>query len=208
MYKIFYESKALILPNIDENDVFLSDDGQNGLLDKVNRYKQIILGWLDNDGSDVVSDEVDDPRALSRSLNEIFAMAPAAGGVVCYGNSFVAILRNGVPDLPKGHIEKGELPDEAALREVEEETGISCDGKIQSLPTTFHCYRLNGKWMLKQTYWYVMQPKKSLSFVPQKEEGITEVLTVDSSNIDAFIQKTYRSISEILGPNLRNIVTK
>jgi len=208
MYKIFYESKALILPNINENDVFLSGDGQQDLFDKVKRYSQIILGWLDNDGSDVVLDEIDDPLALSRSLNEIFVMAPAAGGVVCHGKAFVAIIRNGVPDLPKGHIEKGESPAEAALREVEEETGISCEGEVQPLPATFHCYRLNGKWMLKQTHWYVLQPKKSLSFVPQKEEGITEVLTIDSGSVDAFIKKTYRSISENLGPNLRNIVTK
>ena len=39
-------------------------------------------------------------------------------------NSIVAIERNGKVDLPKGHIEKNEQDDIAAMREVEEETGL------------------------------------------------------------------------------------
>ena len=37
---------------------------------------------------------------------------------------FLIIKRNGVWDLPKGKLEKGEDFETAALREVEEETGL------------------------------------------------------------------------------------
>ncbi len=208
MYKIFYESKALILPNINEKILFSIAEGLTDKLNLSEKFTEIILGWLNNNGLDVVSEEIDDEYALFDSLKSVFSFAPAAGGVVCRDGTFVAILRNGIPDLPKGHIEKGESPSEAALREVEEETGISCKGDISPLPTTWHCYQLKGQWVLKQTFWFAMQPIDTLSLVPQKEEGITEVLTVGEDKIDCFIKETYRSIREILGLSLRNIITK
>src|SRR5687767_11066935 len=54
----------------------------------------------------------------------------SSGGVVyrqaASGYEFVAVqrARHGDWSLPKGHIEKGESKEEAALREVQEETGI------------------------------------------------------------------------------------
>jgi len=61
------------------------------------------------------------PRALERS----------AGGVVVRGSELVAIVPtrraadgSKVLALPKGHIDSGETPIEAAQREVREETGI------------------------------------------------------------------------------------
>lgn len=56
----------------------------------------------------------------------------SAGGVVFNNKNQVLLVRNYKPDkdvnywgFPKGHIEKGESGKEAALREVEEETGVS-----------------------------------------------------------------------------------
>ena len=117
-------------------------------------------------------------------------------------------MRNGTPDLPKGHIEKGESPSVAALREVEEETGIKCEISDPELPSTWHCYQLNGVWVMKQTFWYAMKPVEEIVFLPQREEGITEVLMVDEGGINPFLDKTYRSISEILGPCLHYFVAK
>ena len=52
----------------------------------------------------------------------------SAGGIVLNSRGEVALVRNdlGIPwwGFPKGHIDEGEKPLEAARREIEEETGI------------------------------------------------------------------------------------
>ena len=57
----------------------------------------------------------------------------SAGGVVYRrsgGRAEVALISVGEParwQLPKGLVGRGETPLEAALREVEEETGLACE---------------------------------------------------------------------------------
>ena len=208
MYKIFFEHRALCFINIDERDVFSSDLEQSSDSERHAEYVGYILKWLNDSDKDYANDTFTDACALSSAIRSVFRLAPAAGGVVVCGKSFVSIVRNGVPDLPKGHIENGESPSEAALREVKEETGIDCVMAGDELPNTWHCYRLNGEWVLKRTYWYHMKPSGEVVLTPQQEEGITEVLTVDGVGVDSFLCKTYRSISEIIGPCLRGFVAK
>lgn len=207
MYKIFFENRALFFINVNENDVFSSNAQKIVDAEKQKQYTEIIINWLNNNEIDTIIKDALDADILTCALKSIFKMAPAAGGVVCQDVSFVSIVRNGVPDLPKGHIEKGETPSVAALREVEEETGIECE-IMAELPSTWHCYKLNGQWVLKQTFWYQMKPVQDIVFTPQQEEGITEVVMVGKEGVDAFLSKTYRSISEIIGPNLRYFVAK
>ena len=207
MYKIFFENRALIFIKIDEKNIFSSDAPKTADDGTQKKYVDIILNWLNNSDIDLSVEDVDDAEALSCALKSIFRLAPAAGGVVCHEKKFVAIMRNGVPDLPKGHIEKGETPSFAALREVKEETGVN--GVLDNeLPSTWHCYQLGGEWVLKHTFWYLMNPEHETAFAPQQEEGITEVIMVGEDKIDDFLSKTYRSISEILGPCLRYFVAK
>lgn len=105
----------------------------------------------------------------------------AAGGVVQAGDGRVLmILRNGVWDLPKGKIESGESVEEAAIREVEEETGLRGLSIRQSLGTTKHSYILNGKLIEKTTWWFLMSldtdlDPEALFLSPQIEEGITHI---------------------------------
>ncbi|MCQ2305941.1 MAG: NUDIX domain-containing protein [Bacteroidales bacterium] len=115
-------------------------------------------------------------------------------------NQFVAIERNGIPDLPKGHVEKGETPEMAALREVEEETGIT-DLKITGvLPDTWHCYLLNGNWTIKKTSWYVMTTSSGMKNIPQTEEGISKVylININSEMFDEFLEKTFSSLRDVV----------
>lgn len=82
----------------------------------------------------------------------------SAGGVVWYGDK-VLILRNFRNEyiFPKGHIEKGETVEQAALREVAEEAGLQA--QIQAtLPDTAYKYRLpDGSWQRKRVSWFVMR---------------------------------------------------
>ncbi|MCA9265342.1 MAG: NUDIX domain-containing protein [Planctomycetales bacterium] len=61
-------------------------------------------------------------------------------------------------DLPKGHVDEGETEEECALRELEEETGISADDV--ELDTGF-----------RFTTTYVVRPKKKL-FEPHEKTTV------------------------------------
>ena len=208
MYKVFHENKALIFPKIDSDALDF-----DATLQESDRYDAELLceffpEWLDDrDPGDTFIHEVSQ-NAVAAALKETFRMAPAAGGIVAKDGKFVGIVRHDIPDLPKGHIEKGENPEQAALREVEEETGIGKLQIVKALPSTWHCYQVGEEWRLKRTYWYLMESTEAVQAKPQTEEGISEIKLIGNEDIDTFLKNTFRSISEILGKDLCQIVTK
>lgn len=124
------------------------------------------------------------PLWFMRMLKRRMRYVRAAGGVVMASDgSLLAIVRNGRYDLPKGKVEPGETLLQAALREVEEETGLKVgivervgDGAQAQTPPivkTYHIYNLYGGWHLKQTTWFAMRVDGRPDVVPQQEEGIT-----------------------------------
>ena len=208
MYKIFHENKALIFPKIEGNALKfdatpLESDRYNAEL-----LCEFLPEWLDDhDPGDTFIHEVGE-NAVALALKETFKMAPAAGGIVVTNGKFVSIVRHGIPDLPKGHIEQGETPEVAAIREVEEETGIANLKIVKTLPSTWHCYLEHGQWTLKRTYWYLMSTAETIQATPQTEEGITEIKLIGNEEVENFLKNTFRSISEILAQELRQVATK
>ena len=45
-------------------------------------------------------------------------------------------------DLPKGHLEKGETEEQAAIREVEEESGLNAGGALGSFESVYRFFFL------------------------------------------------------------------
>ena len=133
-----------------------------------------------------------------------FKEIPAAGGLVQNNEGhFLFIRRLGVWDLPKGKIEKKETSENAALREVEEECGLSGVKIIKPLDSTFHIYKspylpVTGNLVLKETRWYLMNYSGSATPVPQTEEDIEEVRWVTLSELDNVMANTYSSLRELL----------
>ena len=208
MYKIFQENKALVFPKIEGDSLKFDATFQESDRYDAELLCDFIPEWLeDHDPGDTFIHEVGE-NAVALALKETFRMAPAAGGIVVKDGKFVSIVRKGIPDLPKGHIEKGETPEVAALREVEEETGIDNLKIVKALPSTWHCYFEHEAWSLKCTYWYVMSTTETIQPKPQTEEGITEIKLIGNEDIEDFLKNTFRNISEILGKELHQIVTK
>lgn len=86
----------------------------------------------------------------------------AAGGVVERNGKIllvkVANLQGEVVwTFPKGHLEKKETPLEAALREVEEETGWKCRS-VGPLALVRYRFNRNGRPVAKKVRWYRMEP--------------------------------------------------
>ena len=77
--------------------------------------------------------------------------------------------------LPKGHIEGGETPEQAALREVEEETGLCELSMVAQLPTIDWYFRDRGKLVHKFCHFFLLRCTAG-DAVPQLDEGITECI--------------------------------
>lgn len=193
MYRLFCNNKTLVCRNFFEQslDADINDSVYSTQVfeNTFNRLKK----WLDESDENLEINDVDND-ILAAVIKKIFRFAPAAGGLVLINNGIAAIERNGIPDLPKGHIEKNESPDEAALREVREETALSNLSIIKQLPSTFHCYLLNSQWTLKKTSWFLMKSEDEFRPKPQEEEGILKVYLLNKDNVNEFLQKTYSSI--------------
>ena len=205
MYRLFCNNKTLECINFFEHCLDVETDESIFSTQVFENTLDKIRNWLDNDDRNLVIDDVDND-IIAAAIKKIFRFAPAAGGLVAIGNSLVAIERNGTPDLPKGHIEKGESPDTAALREVCEETAISNLTILKQLPSTFHCYLLNNQWTLKQTSWFLMKTDNIFEPTPQTEEGITKVYLLDKNNVKEFLEKTFISLRITLGDDILKIV--
>ena len=201
MYRLFCNNRMLSANNFCENLLSVDNKCVKNCDDLVSK----IIGWLGDESLENLDLGDVDGKNLAFAIKKIFRQAPAAGGVVIIDNQFVAIERNGIPDLPKGHIEKGESPEVAALREVEEETGIKDLEIIKELPATWHCYLLDNQWTIKKTSWFLMRTTSGMKNIPQIEEGISKVYLVDKDHVKDFEEKTFASLKTLV-PEILSIL--
>lgn len=134
-----------------------------------------------------------------QNFNANYKLIEAAGGLVQNQSSeWLFIHRNGMWDLPKGKLEPNESVEECAVREVAEECGIEEPTIEKPLTPTYHTYELNGKRILKKTYWYLMKSSDTSELVPQTEEGITEVKWVSAEKAKLLAASSFGSIREVI----------
>ena len=127
-----------------------------------------------------------------------YMLIEAAGGLVYNNkNQLLMIFRNGKWDLPKGKLEVGENIEQCAMREVEEECGVSGLIITQQLQETYHTYEINGQKILKRTYWFEMKSSFKGNLVPQTKEGITAVVWVDEQDIAEKLENSFGNIIEL-----------
>jgi 8-oxo-dGTP pyrophosphatase MutT (NUDIX family) len=201
MYKVFINETPLILiktegvlPEWKNNDKILIArylgkvkflHNYIDLLEKSKQYEAVI----------VCSDDL---PVLWKDFKRIYKRIKAAGGVVFNkNNDILAIYRRQSWDLPKGKIDKGETPEQAAVREVREETGLNDVVLKEHIVDTYHTYWQDGKRILKRTYWYKMLTGET-KLTPQLAEDIEVAEWVDK---DIFLKnkpKIYNSIKMVL----------
>ena len=137
-------------------------------------------------------------RSLSDYLVEKYIIVKAAGGIVRNDDGRRLLMRrNDRWDLPKGKVEEGETLAQAALRETEEETGLTSLTLGALRLKTYHIYTLYGGWHFKQTSWFDMVHRGCQSAVPQTEEGITEVGWYAPGAWSAMLHDSYATMDVI-----------
>jgi 8-oxo-dGTP pyrophosphatase MutT (NUDIX family) len=132
-------------------------------------------------------------------FDSAYHLIEAAGGLVSNSEGkWLFIHRNGKWDLPKGKLESFEQPDEAGTREVSEECGISEPNLEKELTQTYHTYSQHGQRVLKRTYWYLMNHDGNEELKPQTEEGIDQVVWVETEDIPTLLSNCYPSIIRVV----------
>ncbi len=101
----------------------------------------------------------------------------SAGGIVYrmdLGQPLYLLIRDSYKNwgFPKGHIEPGEMPDVAALREVHEETGLADLSIRGAIDTIDWFFRFRGQLIHKVCHFYLMETVDATTS-PQRAEGIT-----------------------------------
>ena len=130
-----------------------------------------------------------------RDFQSHFKIQKAAGGKVLNANNeTLFIYRFNKWDLPKGKLESGESILECAVREVEEECGISNLQIEKELETTYHIFERKGKLILKITYWFLMSTTYIGKLTPQFEEGIEQVVFKNEDETVEALKNTYENI--------------
>lgn len=145
-----------------------------------------------------------DKSALKKFVKSRFMIIKAAGGVVTNKKKKVLLIyRLGKWDFPKGKFEKGETPEQCAVREVEEECAIRVKSK-NHLYNTWHTYTQNRKSILKKTYWYEMECVDDKNMAPQKEEGIDDIRWFYETDAKIALVNSYPSMRYLFKQFIKN----
>jgi 8-oxo-dGTP pyrophosphatase MutT (NUDIX family) len=135
---------------------------------------------------------------LRDAFRQCFIPIYAAGGLVKnLKEEYLLIFRRGKWDLPKAKLDNGESFADAALREVEEECGISNLGIVRPLLSTYHTYPYQDGLALKKTSWFEMIYKDTEVPVPQHEEDIEEVRWVAEDQLKTYLPESYSTIVDV-----------
>ncbi len=189
MYKVFVNDKPLFLTNQVEKET----DFQMFLLETVD-FEQLIKKMFNNKIQKASLYHPDEKETLKK-LKEKIPVVKAGGGLVYNKKGEVLfIFRNGKWDLPKGGIEKGEEIEDTAMREVEEETGVSGLKITQKLQKTYHVFKRNGQYKLKVTHWFEMKTNYDGILTGQANEGIEKVAWLGPDEIKEALKNSYENI--------------
>jgi 8-oxo-dGTP pyrophosphatase MutT (NUDIX family) len=139
------------------------------------------------------------PTLVLKSIIQHFIEIPAAGGLIENGNGDLLLMkRRGFWDLPKGKIDQGETIPQAAIREVEEETGLTNVTLGNLLQITYHGYMFKGQRAIKPAYWYAMSVSGVPETHPQIEEDITQLIWIKKNDVTEYLPKSLPTIQDLI----------
>lgn len=194
MYKVFFKESCFLLS--DDSNLMKNNPAIWIHQDRTTTQKQV-LQLLKQDSIFHATFYHQDLKLLFSDFKSIFTVVGAAGGAVIRDTRILIIKRDGIFDLPKGHIEKGEGTEACALREVEEECGATGMTVNRPLSDTWHIYDRDNIWHLKQTHWFTMNCPEPQQLKPQTEEHIEEVFWADIHSLDKIRSNTYASLQAV-----------
>ncbi|MCL1822398.1 MAG: NUDIX domain-containing protein [Prolixibacteraceae bacterium] len=208
MYEVFYNDSKLIFTDASANKSGNKSE-YTVYVDSANKLDDVATSFLRGNIKSVnISGDV---NKLWPTFTQMFQLLPAAGGLAENGGRYLFIFRRGKWDLPKGKIDPGETPKQAALREVGEETGLQKLTICRTLPSTWHIYESPQKksdngMILKQTHWFLMQSEDNQKLIPQAEEDIEIVRWIKPEDLAHILENAWPSVANLIEKVVRRQV--
>ena len=195
MYKVFFNQKPIFLtteiisPKEDSPFFYVKFTNKKFIV-QILKSKKVKMLYLFHPKED---------KLWYYFLN-MFKLIEAAGGLVrnLKTDHFLFIFRNKKWDLPKGRINNNEHVKDAAIREVEEETGVENLSITKPINTTYHIFKRNGKYRLKKTFWYLMETDYDGELTPEIKEGIEKATWIDKKLIVSLRSEMYQNINLVI----------
>ncbi len=201
MYKVFFNQKPIVLTTS-----LISPKGDSPFFYVKFTNKKFIVQILKSKKTKMLYLFHPKEDKLFQYFFCIFKLVEAAGGLVrnLKTNHFLFIFRNKKWDLPKGRINKNEEVQKAAIREVEEETGVENLTITKPLNTTYHIFKRNRKYRLKKTFWYLMETDYNGELTPETKEGIEKAIWIEKKLIVSLKSEMYQNINLIISTYFNN----
>ncbi len=194
--KVFHNDKLLILKDKDD---FIYPEFFAYCIKTKEELHRFVRRWLAMKNCDNIIIYGTRLENLINDFKAFFKNVEAAGGMVKNPDGEILFIRRWDRwDLPKGKKEKGETPEETALREVKEETGLRQLIIEKKLAESYHIYYDKPPYYLKHSHWFAMSTTQIENLKPQTEEDITDVVWMDKGQCKKAFSETYRTLREIL----------
>jgi len=189
MYQIFYKKKVILLTDVvqEESDIVV-------LSLKNLKFKKVIKVLNKKNIKSVHLFHKNRDKLLKHFFKLIPTVIAAGGKILNSKSDTLFIYRNDKWDLPKGKAEKNEQLSETAIREVIEETGIKGISITKPLDITYHIFKRNEEYRLKITYWFEMFSEYEGEFIPQLDEGISDVKWIKIEDLENIKNNSYPNI--------------
>lgn len=201
MYKIFLNDREIVISSqateSSDNTEIVSAEGFT--IDTIKNW----FSEFHQKSNHAVLFHPNPEELMTNSFIPTFRLIQAGGGVVIRNSKLLFIFRNEKWDLPKGKIDNGETPEQAAIREVAEECEITGHSIARQLPPTFHIYQSPykndfGQWILKKTFWFEMSYYGTENGTPETSENITEIRWFEKEELGEIMNNTYKNLEEII----------
>jgi 8-oxo-dGTP pyrophosphatase MutT (NUDIX family) len=200
IYKVHFENRFItISPEPDRVQKY-------GLFHKFNDtivFYKIISDFQSDKSLHAINVYGPDIEFIWKIFRIYFTEIGAAGGLVKHtSGKYLFIEKNNRLDLPKGHIEEGEEAEACAIREVNEECGISGHSIIKALCPSYHTYTLQGISYLKKTHWFLMKYEGDMITEPQIQEGITKVEWLMPEELSKLKNNAWLSLMDMINTSI------
>ena len=138
---------------------------------------------------------------IKSSKERTFRREYSAGGVVVKDKREILLIKNpsNIWTFPKGHIEPGETKEQAAIREVKEETNIDAE-IVDYLGEISYFFTWSGVKIYKTVYFYLM---KYISGIPVPSWEVKDARFFPIDRVKRLLK--YKGDKEIFENTLRKL---